>query len=254
MDRVEQGLRRFVAVLVLVLAHGLIVIVAGHGIGPVALLMVLGSPSAWLSSQLLGWMGAAVLLPALLVRSAPALVSLRCWGAGLLLLSAAFISHSEAAILSALTALPLLGLWLYWLTRYIVSRRAGADGARRGRPWPVTAAVVALGITLAYGAVFLVPSFSRETVTGPEVVALLELLALAGLAVHTWKGAWWGRWGIAVLLVGTRVVYARELTEMVRQPAGAVTLALLVLDVVILVLLFSRPASAWLRPGSSVPV
>ncbi len=33
MDRVEQGLRRFVAVMVLVLAHGLIVIVAGHGIG-----------------------------------------------------------------------------------------------------------------------------------------------------------------------------------------------------------------------------
>jgi hypothetical protein len=62
-----------------------------------------------------------------------------------------------------------------------------------------------------------------------EVVALVELLALAGLAVQTWKGAWWGRWGIAVLLVGTRVVYARELTEV------------------------AWPASAWRRSGSSEP-
>jgi hypothetical protein len=257
MDRVEQWLRRFLAVMVLVLAHGLIVIFAGHGIGPIALLMVFGSPTAWLSGQLLAWMGAAVLLPALLVRSEPALVSFRFWGAGLLLLSAAaFISQSDAAIFSALTASPLLGLWLYWLKRYVASSRAGANGARPGRPWPVTVAVVALGITLAYGAVFLAPAFTRASVDWLEVVVLVELLALAGLAGQTWKGAWWGRWGIAVLLVGTRVVYAREMTEVVRRPAleGAVTAALLVLDVVILILLFSRPASAWLRSGTSEPV
>ena len=62
MARVGQILRRFLAVAVLVLAHGMIVIFAGHGIGPVALLMVFGSSSAWLSSQFPGWVGWAVLL------------------------------------------------------------------------------------------------------------------------------------------------------------------------------------------------
>ena len=118
MARVEQAPHRFVVVAALVLAHGLIVIIAGHGIGPVALLMVFGSASAWQSGQLLGWLGAVVLLPALLVRSERAQVSLRVWGAGLLLLSAAaFIAHSESRVVSSLTALPLLGLWLYWLKR-----------------------------------------------------------------------------------------------------------------------------------------
>jgi hypothetical protein len=113
MARVGQGRHRFVTVAALVLAHGLIVIIAGHGIGPIALLMVFGSASAWLSGQLLGWLGAILLLPALLVRSEPAQVSLRVWGAGLLLLSAAaFIAHSEARVVSSLTAQALMAIAL----------------------------------------------------------------------------------------------------------------------------------------------
>jgi hypothetical protein len=149
--------------------------------------------------------------------------------------------------------LPLLGLWLYWLKRYLASGRAGTDGARPGRPWPVTVAVVVLGLTLLYRAVFLVSAFSRESMDRQELIAFAELLALAVLAVQAWKGTRWARWGIAVLLVGTRLVYAQALMAMARQPTreAAVTAVLLVLDIAILVLLFSRPASAWLgsRPG-----
>jgi hypothetical protein len=54
MARVEQALHRFAVVAALALAHGLIVIIAGHGIGPVALLMVFGFASAWQSGQFPG--------------------------------------------------------------------------------------------------------------------------------------------------------------------------------------------------------
>ena len=78
------------------IAYGGVVIFAGHGAGPVALLMLFGSPTAWLSSQILGWPGALVSLSALFASSEPSYLSRRFWGALLLMLSVcAFVSRSE---------------------------------------------------------------------------------------------------------------------------------------------------------------
>ena len=108
-------LRRLFVVGAILIAYGWIVIFAGHGAGPVALLMLFGSPSAWLSAR--SWAGRA-LSPAS-QRSAPdqdCLLRRRFWGAVLLVLSVGmFVFRSEVIIFSALTAFPLPGIVLHTL-------------------------------------------------------------------------------------------------------------------------------------------
>ena len=70
MARVEQALHRFAVVAALALAHGLIVMIAAHGIGPVALLMVFGFASAWQSGQFPGPAAARHRDPGLALQSA----------------------------------------------------------------------------------------------------------------------------------------------------------------------------------------
>jgi hypothetical protein len=92
----EKVFRRLLVVGAVLMAYGMVVIFAGHGAGPVALLLLFGSPSAWLSRQILGWPGALVCLAALCAPSDPSHLSLRFWGASLLMLSVgAFVSRSE---------------------------------------------------------------------------------------------------------------------------------------------------------------
>ena len=170
MARVEQILRRLLAVAALVLAHGMIRSSRATASG--------WSRCRWCSApraravQPVPRVGRlAVLLSTLPAWSEYALVSLRFWGAGLLVPSAAaFVAHS-AVVPSALTALPLLALWVYWLNRYVASSRARV---RPGRPWPVTLAVIALGITLAYGAVSLAPAFRGDSMDWREMVAVMD--------------------------------------------------------------------------------
>jgi hypothetical protein len=108
---------------------------------------------------------------------------MRFWGALLLVLSVcAFVSRSEASVFSALTALPLLGLWLYFLWQYVASSRARPSAPSPGRRRQVTWAVAGLGITRAVEAAFLVSTFSRERMTP------LEVFEEAGL---TPSGALW---------------------------------------------------------------
>ena len=115
-------------------------------------------------------------------------MSLRFWGAGLLVLSAAaFVSPQCRRASSALTALPLLALWVYWLIRYVAST-ARAARARPGRPWPVILAVIALGLTLVYQAVSLAPAFRSASMDWREMVAVMEFLTMAALALLTWEG------------------------------------------------------------------
>jgi hypothetical protein len=55
--------------ILLVISFLAILIGAGHGIGPVAYLLVVGSPEAWLWPQVFGWLGIALEISAALVVS-----------------------------------------------------------------------------------------------------------------------------------------------------------------------------------------
>ena len=232
------------------IAYSWIVIFAGHGAAPVALFMLFGSPSAWLSSQILGWPGALASLAALCARSELSYRRRRFWGALLLVLSVgAFVSRSEVLVFSALTAFPLLGMWLFFLWRYVASSRARPDAPAPGRPRQVTWAVAGLGLTLAVEAAFLVAAFSRGSMAPLEVFAVLQFLVLSVLTVQTWRGENWARWGLVVLLVTPRLFFAPGLVETLRRLSvdAMITGALLLLDIAILSLLLTRPASLWLR-------
>jgi hypothetical protein len=246
----EKVLRRLFVFGAVLIAYGWVVIFAGHGAAPVALLMLFGSLSAWLSSQLLGWLGTLISLAAPCTRSEPAYLSMRFWGALLLVLSVcAFVSRSEVIVFSALTALPLLGMWLYFLWRYVASRRASPSASVPGRPRQVTWAVAGMGITLAVEAAFLIPAFSHGSMAPLEVFAVLQFLVLSVLTLQTWRGANWARWGLVVLLVAPRLFFAPRWVETLQQFSVQAMLvgALLLLDIAILSLLLTRPASLWLR-------
>jgi hypothetical protein len=244
-------LRRLLVVGALLIAYGGVVIFAGHGSASVALLMLFGSPSAWLSSQILGWPGALVSLSALCARSASSYLSRRFWGALLLVLSVGmFVSRSEVIVFSALTAFPLLGIWLYCLWRYVASSRASPSPPAPGRPRQVTWAVVGLGITLAVEAASLVPVFSHGSMAPLEVFAVLQFLLLSMFTVQTWRGENWARWGLVVLLVAPRLFFAPGFVETLPRLSvdAMITVgALLLLDIAILSLLLTRPVSLWLR-------
>jgi hypothetical protein len=233
------------------IAYGGVVIFAGHGAGPVALLMLFGHPSAWLSSQILGWPGALASLAALGARSELSYLRQRFWGALLLVLSVGmFVSRSEVIVFSALTALPLLGMWLYFLWRYVASSRASPGPPAPGRPRQVTWAVACLGIALVVEAASLVPTFSRNGMAPLEVFAVLHFLLLSVLTVQTWRGEHWARWGLVVLLVVPRLFFAPRLVETLPRLSVVDAMLigiLLLLDIVILSLLFARPVSLWLR-------
>ena len=104
-------------------------------------------------------------------------------------------------------AFPLLGIWLYFLWRYVASRRAIPSTPAPARPRQITWAVAGLGITLAVEAVFLAPAFSRDSMAPLEVLEVLQFLVLIVLTVQTWRGEDWARWGIIVLIVANRLFF-----------------------------------------------
>ena len=156
----------------------MVIIFAGHGAGPVAALMVLGSLSAWGSSQLPGWLGVLVSLAAVFARSDAAYLAMRFWGVFLLGLSVGvFISHGEAILISVVTALPLLGLGGLFLSGYLASWRR--EPGRPDRPRQVTWAVAALGMSLATEAVFLLPALWPESLVRETVIEALQPTVLS---------------------------------------------------------------------------
>jgi hypothetical protein len=171
-------------------------------------------------------------------------------GTLLLVLSVcAFVARSEVIVFSALTALPLLGLWLYFLWPHVASSRARPSVAPPGRPRQVTWAVVGLGITLAVQAASLVPTFAQDGMAPLEVFAVLQCLALSVCAVQTWRGANWARWSLIALVVASWLLFAQASLEALRRLSvdTAITVTMLLLDLAILGLLLTRPASLWLR-------
>jgi hypothetical protein len=242
------GSRLFVASAVLI-AYGMVIIFAGHGMGPVALLLIFGYPGAWLSGQILGWLGVLASLAALWAKSDSSYQSMRFCGALLLVLSiAVFLSRSEAIAISALTAIPLLVLWLFLLWRFVDAIRTSASAAAPGRPRQILWAVVGLGISLAVDVTFLVPAFVRHSMAPEEIIAVLQFVALSLFTVQTWRGRNWARWGVVVLLIAPKIYYAPIWLETFRHFSfdAMLTGILFLLDFAILVLLFSRSASLWL--------
>ena len=66
--------------------------------------------------------------------------------------------------------------------------------------------------------------------------------------MQTWRGENWARWGLVVLLVAPRLFFAPGWLETLRRLSveAMITGTLLLLDIAILSLLLTRPASLWL--------
>jgi hypothetical protein len=110
--------------------------------------------------------------------------------------------------------------------------------------------VAGLGISLAVeAAFFLGPAFFRDSMAPMEVLEVLQFLVLSVLTVQTWRGKNWARWGLLVLIVANRIFFAQALVATLRQLSVHAMIAgtWLLLDIAILSLLFTRPASWWLR-------
>ena len=91
------------------LLYAAIPVAAGHGIGTVGLLLVLGRSEEWLPGQGLGWLGLLVALASAAVRGRRPFLAL--FGYALVCLVASALSFAEASdafLLSALATLPLL--------------------------------------------------------------------------------------------------------------------------------------------------
>ena len=131
----EASRQRVVASMIaiaLVLAFAVIIVAAGHGAGPVGMLLVLGSFSAWGLQITVGWFGVVLTLAALFFSRVRPHVELAA--SGLVFLAAAwvlFLTASEGPGLTLMTAAPfqalstVRGFQLWKLFRASAGRRRG---------------------------------------------------------------------------------------------------------------------------------
>ncbi len=110
-------------------AFGIVIIAAGHGAGPVGILMFIGSASAWGLPMAIGWGAIAALIVASFIPFRwPYLVVTLSGYAALAASLAIFVSRSERPEASAVFATPFAGalvgraVYLFFQVR----RRAGA--------------------------------------------------------------------------------------------------------------------------------
>ncbi len=101
---------------VLVLAFSMCVIAAGHGAGPIGLLLALGWNDEWLFQVIAGWVGVATLV------FGRALSEHRTWimhaGAVLSVISwVLFVWKSELKTFSLVSSLPYLATMALWIRR-----------------------------------------------------------------------------------------------------------------------------------------
>ena len=101
-------LGRILLTALLVASHAIVLVAAGHGVGPVGLLLLFGEAEEYQPGQVFGWLGIVLLvLSAVHARSfrlaAPPAMLCLAVSAG------AFVSVSEVWIFTAATAIPFAG-------------------------------------------------------------------------------------------------------------------------------------------------
>ena len=107
---VEQRILAGVAALGAVFSLAIVIIGAGHGAGPVGLLLVLGSFSAWGWPLVFGWSGVLLTVTALFFPSRAAHVWLGISGLLCLVVSwTLFFLATEVRSFTLVTSLPLFG-------------------------------------------------------------------------------------------------------------------------------------------------
>jgi hypothetical protein len=114
--------------LVLLATFGSCLIAANHGIGPIALLLVLGWNNEWLLPVMTGWVAIGLLIAGQLAASSSRVLPI----AGAVLLGASwlcFLRGSERWPDTVLFSLPFLGALALWI------ERALKVGAPSTRPW-----------------------------------------------------------------------------------------------------------------------
>ena len=107
----QQRLVASVVALALVGSFGVVIVAAGHGAGPIGLLLFLGSFSDWGLHLALGWTGVLSTLAALFCS--PARFHVGFAASGLAVLAAAwvlFLTASEGPELTLMTSIPFLVL------------------------------------------------------------------------------------------------------------------------------------------------
>jgi hypothetical protein len=107
----------------LVATFGICLIAAGHGVAPIAFIMVFGW-EAWLAPVAAGWLGIAVLLLGLM-RARRSGHGVLYMGAALMLVSwTLFVTRSEFIAATLVYSAPFLGTLGFWLVHTARPRRA----------------------------------------------------------------------------------------------------------------------------------
>jgi len=110
--------KRLLSVVGILLLYGFVMVAAGHGMGQVGLLLVMGWPQVWGLAQLPGWIGIALLLRALFVQDT-VYRSLRGWSTTLLgCLLWLFAWLSDVPVLTLTTAIPFHFVWAYSVSEW----------------------------------------------------------------------------------------------------------------------------------------
>ena len=110
---------RLLGVVAVLLLFGAIMVAAGHGAGPIGLLLVLGRAVEWVPGQIFGWFGVLLCLASVFREGSRSFLGTLLWGLILLIMSAlAFAYASEATNYTLAFSLPLVGATLFVYSRF----------------------------------------------------------------------------------------------------------------------------------------
>ncbi len=242
---------RLLSVIGLLFFYGFVMVAAGHGMGQVGLLVVMGWPQVWGLAQLPGWIGIVLLLRVLFVQGT-AYRSLRGLGATLLGGSIwLFAWLSDVPVLTLTTAIPFHFVWAYSVSDWFQQDAGHRRRLLNERPRVVLYAVGLLGLML----LFRLPDMFRavqEIKFGNEgwllhLLPEILLIAEAALVYAVWIGKHWARWclvGFALWGWGTLVQYDGAMFLSLTPESLFMDLKLLS-EVTALVMLYIPPGSHW---------
>jgi hypothetical protein len=110
---------RVLAIAAALTGWGVVLIIAGHGMGPIAYLLVRGSAEEWLAGQIFGWIGVTICVLAIFARTERSYAAWRAWGCVILFFSVlAFAGMGEGTLFALLTAVPFIAITILYLWRY----------------------------------------------------------------------------------------------------------------------------------------